>query len=1172
MEGKSAARPKEKALSSPFLTGGGGHRFESHVQSVFVALMAAEGHAPCLPAWPITEIRLQARHIEYHTDDVIVFATDPSTKKEAKLLVQSKHSLAVTRGNTEFAEVIAAAWQDFNNSELFNPECDRIALITGPLNRVDTDASRVVPEWARAVSDAKDFLGRFELRGFCDDDKREKLDVFRAQLDSAKGTAVTDDELWRFLKCFHLIGCDLDLGESLLSASLRALTGRYSSPQDTGIWEKIICYVQQTNQNAGVITRDSLSEEIRNAFAVQPPRTMPQELARNIPPQTLPNVGSHPRLMMFALLVGAWDERKAGDTEMIAQLADSVYSTWIQTIREVSQLPDSPLMLSNGHWEVVRREELWQELAARLYDDDVERFGAVALKVLSERDPALDLAPSERYAAQVRGKVWEYSERLRKGVATTLAILNSRRSLFTRCSANKIEDVVSRTIRALLEDADWERWASLESVLPELAEAAPEIFLNAVDHTLRQSLCPFDPLFAQEGGGLWTKSYVTGLLWALEGLAWDRDLLVRVVVLLGHLASKGGKSGNRPFESLAAILLPWFPQTLAPAQTRCNAIEALRRECPGVAWDLLLSLLPRTQQITWPTHKPAWRMDIPESPEHGVPRQEYWQQVDAYSAMAIDIAKQDTTRLTRLVEQIEYLPPSGRTALLEFLKSEAPNLPDEDTRTKIWNSLTHVTALHSRHPDAQWAMSKDAIEEIRQTAKVVAPLLLLNRITRLFSDERDNLDGQGSFNDQQDRLDRARCNSIQQLIREKGFASVVELARRADSPASVGATLACLDGAPHEADILPAMLLSAEQPLALLARGYVWRRFREHGWAWADGLDTASWAPDETGQFLAYLPFTPETWARASRLLDDNAAPYWTRTTAIGSGTKEDLTPAVERLLEVGRPREAVDCVWRMVEDGRDVDAGIAVASLEAVLSSSHRGTMDDYAICTIMGALQERDDVAPEVVARIEWLFLPLLKDRCNARPVALERRLAEDAAFLVDMIQKIYRGKRNASRTSEPSEERKRIAENAYRLLSQWKRPPGLQQDGSFDAAHFANWLDKVRCLSSESGHLNAALIHVGEVLIHFRLDQDGLWLPGCVSEALDAPENEMMREGFRTALLNSRGVYRHTGGEEERRLAEDYEQRARDLEKYPRLAAELLKLADFYRREAERPPHPD
>jgi len=39
---------------------------------------ADDGHAPCLPCWPIKEIKLQGKVDGFDTDDLIVFVQAPS--------------------------------------------------------------------------------------------------------------------------------------------------------------------------------------------------------------------------------------------------------------------------------------------------------------------------------------------------------------------------------------------------------------------------------------------------------------------------------------------------------------------------------------------------------------------------------------------------------------------------------------------------------------------------------------------------------------------------------------------------------------------------------------------------------------------------------------------------------------------------------------------------------------------------------------------------------------------------------------------------------------------------------------------------------------------------------------------------------------------------------------
>jgi hypothetical protein len=96
---------KRKNLSNPFSTGGGGPHFEAHIQASFVVLMLTGGCVPCLPHWPIVEIKLQGKMDGFDTDDLIVVVENADNKEQRKLLCQVKHSIAVTQGSTLFAKL-----------------------------------------------------------------------------------------------------------------------------------------------------------------------------------------------------------------------------------------------------------------------------------------------------------------------------------------------------------------------------------------------------------------------------------------------------------------------------------------------------------------------------------------------------------------------------------------------------------------------------------------------------------------------------------------------------------------------------------------------------------------------------------------------------------------------------------------------------------------------------------------------------------------------------------------------------------------------------------------------------------------------------------------------------------------------------------------------------------
>jgi hypothetical protein len=268
--------------------------------------------------------------------------------------------------------------------------------------------------------------------------------------------------------------------------------------------------------------------------------------------------------------------------------------------REVLNLPNSPFSLLNGTWKIIERGDLWDALGRYIFDQHLDAFRESAVAVLTEHDPSFDLPTGERFAANIYGKVFTHSSILRMGLAEGLAILGSKPDALIRCSQGKAELTAILAIREIFSQADWVLWGSLNSLLPVLSEAAPDEFLEAVENALKLSPCPFDELFSQEGNGITGGNYMTGLLWALEALAWDENYLVRVCVVLGELSSHdpGGRWANRPANSLVTILLPWFPQTIASVEKCKVAVETLSREFPEIAWKLIISLLPNQHQTS----------------------------------------------------------------------------------------------------------------------------------------------------------------------------------------------------------------------------------------------------------------------------------------------------------------------------------------------------------------------------------------------------------------------------------------------------------------------------------------------------------------------------------------------------------------------------------------------
>jgi len=1161
-----------KEISNPFSTGGGGFHFESHVQASFVILMLAGGFVPCLPALPIKKIKLQRRVDGYNTDDLIVFMEKLDGSQRQKLLGQIKHSVNFTANDTTFKDVIRAAWRDYLNNELFIKRQDAIAVITGPLSASDIDGARSILEWARSSDSAEEFFRDVETAKFSSDTKRDKLSAFRAQLKAANNNMdLTDEQVFDFLRHFHILGYDLDVRSGVVLSLLHSLMNQYSMENVRAIWALVVDEVQNANKNAGTLSLENLPSDLLSTFRRQVYATIPATFVPADTGKADPNQLPHASTIALANLIGGWDENCEVDILAIASFVQEDFSGWISKLQEVLQAENSPVSLRDGKWHVVERLQVWESLGKRVFDKSLEYFGHLATGVLKERDPKLDLPQYERFGAALHGKVLSHSRLIRKGVAETLALMGADPAALANCSEGKIRTTTILSVREILKDGDWITWGSLNDLLPLLAEAAPEEFLSLVERDLGKDPCPFDDIFKQESVGFGSENYLAGLLWALEALAWDEKYLVQACVLLSELASRdpGGQSGNRPLNSLTTILLPWLPQTEASSEKINVAVSTIAKEQPNVAWNLLLSLLPKRHQTSMRSHRPTFKNSVKEKVDRKVSQLEYWQQITCFSAMALNLVNDDIARLTEFANNLDKLPSDQITAFLDKLASiEWSSKPSNET-AKLWKKLKKIL-LKNQHS----LLSADDSAKLDNVIKTIEPQNPAYQYQRLFghNDPEFYSHDDGDWDEKAKKQELRRLNAIQEILEFGGIEAVRDFIWLAEEAVFVGYSLGSLSNSSFDTVFLPIDLMSLDRAMQQFLYGYVRGRFQRERWKWIEKLSLNSWSRMEIGKFLGLLPFASETWEKVEELLGSSDSEYWKSVNPNPFEASDGMPLAIDKLIENEQPLLALACLNKGIHEKVPFNVKQAEQALLALLRNKqlHEG-VNRHDVVKVIKALQQSSDADPEVIAKIEWQFLPLIDRDLKGSPRVLELRLANSPEFFCEMVGFCYRSE------NEPREERREltreeetVAKNAWTLLYDWRIPPGTMQDGSFSADQFTTWLEKTKQISIESGHLSIALSLVGRVLYYSPPDPDGLWIIRAIAEALNDRNADKLRSGFTEQVFNSRGAHWvDPTAKEEKELAVKYNNQANMVEDagYQRFAAALRQVAQSYEREAER-----
>ena len=881
-------------------------------------------------------------------------------------------------------------------------------------------------------------------------------------------------------------------------------------------------------------------------------------------------------LKIIALL-GAWNEGSDTDKVAIESITGKNYGEWVTKIRSaIASKPSTPLYFRDGKWKLISRYEGWFALGGLLSDSDLDQFQKVAIDLLKQKDQKFELDKDKRYAAQIYGKVFPYSKSLQVGIADTIALLGSHPEALTHCSSNKAEAVAKTIIREVFSNVDWQLWATLNGVIPLLAEAAPNEFLTVLENELTKDNSSLDDLFKQEGDGITGGIYTTGILWGLETLAWDSNFLSRVTLCLGQMAARdpGGQWSNRPSNSLRNIFLPWFPQTTATMEKRFLAVKSLLKESPTVGWKLILELLPDTYSSSSGGRKPAWRSSIPDDWKQETAHSDYWEQTTKYSELAIEVAKGHKTKLAELIEYLDGLPEAFHKVFLAYLGSpDFAQIPESD-RSEVWDALMNVVGKHRRFSDTDWALPKEAIDAIAEVADIIAPsspeFLYKRRFANRMYDELD--DEKDSYENQMSALAKKQDSAALAIYSSGGINKIKDFITKVEMPYNVGRALGTVGPDEIDEQMLPKDLDNADRTVMSFISSFIANRFDRKGWTWIDGIISKEWSTEQVAKLLAYLPFTYDTWIKAEKLLGQNEELYWKKAFVSPYAEKNNLAFGINKLIEYGRPKAAIDCLYPKALNKEAIDEALASRALIAGLSSDEpANSMDGHHIVQVIKAIQNNPNTNKDDLFKIELGYLRLLDRSDDASPIVLEKRLAEDSDFFCEVIQLVFRSRNEPEKkeVKESNKNKEAFTTNCYQLLYHWQFLPGTLDDDSFDSSKFNEWLKAVKEKTKESGHFEVAMTFVGHVLFHAPADKvSGLWINEAVAEALNATDAQDMRDGFSTTAYNSRGVFYGSSGKQEAIISEAYLQQAVALEDkgYIRFATTLRNLSESYKKHSE------
>lgn len=1136
------------ALSNSFSIGGGGVDFEHRVQATFLLALLVDGFTPLLNL-PITSVQFQVKRIGHDVDDLLVESS--LGESYAKLFCQIKHGVKITENKT-FKEIIVAAWSNFNKTE-FDKKHDKIVLISGAV--ANANSLRFIHDQAKVAYDSKDFIDRVQTEYYTNDTNRAKLKIIKNCLKFAnKNQEVADEQLWEFCKVFTILIFDLDYESSVNEFLIRALIASNCKEDSSLVWSTLIDYAGRYDKAAAYVTLNTLPNCVRQKFTN----------IISVPDETIEKLD-------FALdsfwaklaLVGDWDEKNDSDKKFLELFLGKSYVEIQKFIREDSLQPNPNISFSEGLWHINHKRSIVKALSKTFFDDDIKTFFELSSSILKEKDRRIQDNGDYDLLVPSTGS-FEYSATLRKGIINGLAIICNLSGIQLSCSSRTINDASISLIRGLFYNSNSLIWMSLDSQIPIIAEINPLEYLDCLEKEILEKPQNFEILFPRKNENLlFSKHFISSILWSLEGLAWKEDYFVKCIRVLGLLSKlKYDKTNcsHTPINSIISIMLPWHLQTLASKEKQKNAIKALQIESPDIAWRVIQGLLPYSTRSSSGTYKP--RYIISNLPKEIKPsNNDVLELYQYYSQVAVDLAKKDYSKLCDL---LSYYDNMNRETVVEYLNAiiEQTSNWDDSKKYPFWKEFINQKELLIH--DDSIRLDESMVKLLDSAIERTKPSDIRYIYRRIYEPKYFDYNDDGEFNTNWEAKRNKQELAVYEIFIKYGIESVIEFAKEVDNEAWIAQNLG--------------KKLKGEEITILLKKCYDSKLDRIffasviNGYIMANGcdafikIDLGNYNLDYIAWVLSCVNPSMRLFEIVDYLLGENNDKYWDIIFIPRYGLDDDidLNLVWNHLIKQNRYAAAINLFGITVEKC-SISHDEIYKILNKVAITEGKDKLDPDAVRNLIELLQQRKNISVVDISNVEMVYLSWLSSNSKVEPLAIRYRLANEPEFFCELVRLYYR-KRHSDKHDETISQN--MAKRLFEILHDFCVVPGTDWDGNYNEEVFCKWIEFCKSWSKNEDREDIVQQIIGNGLSHARKIENGL-IDEFLMRELNKIENEQMRRGYRIGIYNQRGVrWIDPEGKPEFELAKKYKEKAEMAESlgYALYAETLYLISDNYVREAE------
>lgn len=874
-------------------------------------------------------------------------------------------------------------------------------------------------------------------------------------------------------------------------------------------------------------------------------------------------------ILSAILFVNSWDRNNFFDQKIIESLVDEPYTRCEEILFDLKSEKEAPIRLVGNVWQVVSKIYLWEIINLKIPKLQIEKLESIIFNVFTEIDPRFEVAAHDRWSAY--DKQLNYSGELRESLSDTMCLM----SLFWNNDYGH-KHWIKKVFNVNLHVA---AWFSYNGQLRALAEASPEYFLEALEQSINSIATTQLELLFEDGGDM-GGCFHCNLLWALETISWNREYIVKIVMLLSKLSSIpiASRMSNQPMNTLNTIFLGWVNYTSLTHHEKIQILEHhLCKKYPQITWKLLLSLLPNMHAVTSGISKPKYH-DWDESTTNEVYQNEYVDYVHEINRLIESFVNDESSPWLDIFDHIDNFEFETSTKIIDHFISMNKKKFDEPFQLILANKLRDEIHQQRRYTNARWVKPEEFISKIEEAFYFIEPDRLIYKMKYLFDQWYPHTLNPNADNGKHDHDKEAKATellrrkAVSQILETQEFSELIMLITCVDYPGSIGRILGLIDF--KDTSIILEWLASENKSLAICAKSYFDYCYQTSKLNFSD-LNMSVLNTHQISEIFLALAFEGTAFEILQKQNEQVQSLYWKSCNYYLLDEKDYdwINWILEQFYKFKYPMKAIDFIAYFLHGRKqqlvDINTELLYKLLIMFVSNENNETLNHHDTEEVILFLQQ-NHLNIENLKTLEWLYSGLGR----VDPVNIEKEIMNNPKFFVELISMIYKPKNSQNEIDDndknlTKEQIVNRATTAYNVLEKITCIPGINGN-EIDSSILKDWISKAISYFKDVDRESIGNSKIGRLLSYAPVGHDEIWPHEAIREVFEEYCNKEIQSGFQIGKSNQRGVTTRAydeGGEQEYSLAESYYVNAKKLELiYPETAHILKKMGDDYLHQAK------